>query len=127
MIEIMEVVLMSQCGVHLWLVLFQFYWDLVVFQGTAEEFKNTIVLHSFREAKCQKSYTPGYTSITPLTERFLLSPLARKDYIFSATKDEDSELAEKAFNSQKGCLRGVKHSKKPSESSKINKNQGFIL
>ena len=124
MIELMVVVLMSQCGKFRYgehgfssiLVLL----ELVAFQGIGEGIKNKMVLHRFREVKRHRGYTLGYTSITPLTERYLLSLSLSESsnrFHFSIKMDEDSELAKKMSarispNFQKGRLRRPKNSVK---------------
>ena len=122
MIELMVVVLMSQCGKFRYgehgfssiLVLL----ELVAFQGIGEGIKNKIVLHRFREEKRHRGYTLDYTSITPLTERYLLSLSESSNrFHFSIKMDEDSEVAKKVStgispNFQKGRLRRPKNSVK---------------
>ena len=69
--------------------------------------------------------------IIPLTEQFLLSPLAQIESVFQPI-DEASELTEKALNgefpelSKKSHPMASKNPKKPAESTKINKKSLFV-
>ena len=112
MIGVMVVVIMSECS--------KFTYGDYGFNSIGNWSCSRIVLYSFREMKCHQSYTPGYTSITLLTKRFLR-------FSFSANMDEDPQLAERVFS--RSFSEPLKRpppktqtlSKRPAESSKMNK------